>query len=46
MLTHMQGFPSGRVVKNPPAVQGTQVRTLSGEDPTGCGATEPMSHDY
>ena len=46
MLTHMQGFPGGLVVKNPPAVQGTRVRTLAREDPTGCGAAEPMSHDY
>ena len=32
------GFPSGSVVKNPPAMQKTQmmrVRSLGGEDPVG-----------
>ena len=27
------GFPSGSVVKNPPAMQGTQVQSLDREDP-------------
>ena len=27
------GFPGGAVVKNPPAKQETQVRSLGGEDP-------------
>ena len=27
-------------------MQGTQVRALVREDPTCCGATRPMSHDY
>ena len=27
------GFPGGSVIKNPPAVQGTQVRSLGWEDP-------------
>ena len=31
--TVVQGFPGGSVVKNPPAVQETQVRLLSQEDP-------------
>ena len=28
-----KGFPSGSVVKNPPAMQETQVQSLSREDP-------------
>ena len=28
-----KGFPGGSVVKNPPPLQGTQVRTLGQEDP-------------
>ena len=28
-----QGFPSGSVVKNPPAIQEMQVRSLSREEP-------------
>ena len=39
-------FPGGAVVKNPPAMQGTWVRALVREDPTGCGATEPVRHNY
>ena len=27
------GFPGGEVVKNPPAMQETQVQSLGGEDP-------------
>ena len=27
-------------------MQGTQVRALVWEDPTCCGATGPMSHNY
>ena len=27
-------------------MQGTWVRSLVGEDPTCCGATKPMSHNY
>ena len=29
----MQGFPGGSVVKNPPAKQETQIRSLDLEDP-------------
>ena len=29
------GFPGGSVLKNPPAVQETQVRSLGWEDPVG-----------
>ena len=29
------GFPGGSVVKSPPAVRGTQVRSLGREDPLG-----------
>ena len=32
--THM-GFPGGSVVKNPPAMQETQVQSLGQEDPPG-----------
>ena len=39
-------FPGGAVVKNPPANAGTQVRALVQEDPTGCGATEPVGYNY
>ena len=27
-------------------VQGTRVRALDQEDPTGCGATKPVHHNY
>ena len=39
-------FPGGTVVKNPPAMQGTRVRSLVREDPTCHGATKPMCHNY
>ena len=39
-------FPGGTVVKNPPTMQGTWVRALAREDPTCCGATKPMCHNY
>ena len=29
----IKGFPGGSAVKNPPAMQETQVRSLSGRDP-------------
>ena len=32
-LTLLWGFPGDSVVKNPPAMQETQVRSLGGEDP-------------
>ena len=53
--TYIRGFPGGAVVKNQPAsqwlrirlpMQGTWVRTLVWEDPTCCGAIEPMRHNY
>ena len=31
--SHIQGFPSAAVVKNLPAMQETQVRSLGGKDP-------------
>ena len=50
------GFPGGPVVKNPPwgkkkkriclAAQVIPVRSLVQEDPTCCGATEPMCPNY
>ena len=39
-------FPSGLVVKNPPAIQETRVRSLVLEHSTCCGITKPMSHSY
>ena len=30
---HTEGFPSGSVVKNPPAMQGMQVGSLDREEP-------------
>ena len=39
-------FPGGTVVKNPPAKAGTWVWALVREDPTCCGATKPMCHNY
>ena len=36
------GFSGGSVVKNPPANAGNRVR----EDPTCCGATKPVRHNY
>ena len=34
------------MVKNPPAVQGTQVQALVWEDSTCRGATKPVRHNY
>ena len=42
----VQGFPGDAVVKNPPANTGTRVRALVREDPTCCGATKPVCHNY
>ena len=40
-------FPGGTVVKNPPANAGdTGSRALVREDPTCCGATKPVRHNY
>ena len=36
----------GAVVKNPSANAGDMVRVLVQEDPTYCGATKPISHNY
>uniref|UniRef100_A0A8C0I572 Inositol monophosphatase 2 n=1 Tax=Balaenoptera musculus TaxID=9771 RepID=A0A8C0I572_BALMU len=33
-------------LKNPPATQGTRVQSLVREDPTCCGATKPVHHNY
>ena len=33
LLNEILGFPGGATVKNPPAKQETQVRSLGGEDP-------------
>ena len=51
-LTHtiyknkLKSFPGGAVVESLPAMQGTRVRALVWEDPTCCGATRPVSHNY
>ena len=39
-------FPGGAVVKNRLPMQGTRVRSLVQEDPTCCGATKPVCHNY
>ena len=39
-------FPGGAVVKNLPANAGTRVRALVWKDPTCCGATKPVRHNY
>ena len=39
-------FPSGAVVKNCLLRQGTRVQARVWEDPTCCGATKPMRHNY
>jgi len=33
MLKEVWGFPSGSVVKNPPAKQEMQIQSLGGEEP-------------
>ena len=38
-------FLGGTVVKKPP-MQGTRVRAPVREDPTCCGATKPVHHNY
>ena len=41
------GFPGSAVVKNPPANAGDKgSRALVQEDPTCCGATKPVRHNY
>ena len=40
------GFPGGTVVKNLPANAGDTGSALVQEDPTCCGATKPMHHNY
>ena len=39
-------FPSGAEVKNRLPMQGTRVRALVQEDPTCCGSTKPVRHNY
>ena len=38
------GFPSGSVVKNPPTMQETWVRSLDWEDHPGEGNGNPLQH--
>ena len=40
------GFPGGAVLENPPAKAGDRVQALVREDPTCCGASKPVSHNY
>ena len=43
----MRGFPGGSVVKNPPAVQETEVRSLGWEDPLEKRmTTHPFQYSY
>ena len=47
----IEDFPGGAVVKNPPANAGDTgsspgPRTLVRQDPTCCGATKPVRHNY
>ena len=44
--TDSWGFPGGPVVKNCLAMQQTSVLSLVWEDPTCCGATKPVRHNY
>ena len=39
-------FPDGSVVKNVPTNAGDTGSIPDPEDPTSCGATEPMHHNY
>ena len=41
-----EGFPGCAEVKNRLPMQGTRVRALVREDPTCCGATKPVHHNY
>ena len=43
MSESLAGFPGGSVVKNLPAVQETQVRSLGGEDPLEKGMANHSS---
>ena len=40
------GLPTGSVVNIPPANVGDMVQPLIQEDPTFCGATKPVYHNY
>ena len=40
------GFPGSPVVKNLPAIAGTQVQSLVQEDPTCYGATNAVCHNW
>ena len=42
IFIHIQGFPSGPVVKNPPLMQRTQVQSLVQEDPTCQETSKPL----
>ena len=42
----LEGFLGGSVVKNLPSNAGDTVQSLIQEDPTCCGATKPVCHNY
>ena len=42
----VRDFPGGAVVKNPPANGGDMDSIPGREDPTCCGATTPVRHNY
>ena len=42
----VRDFPGGAVVKNLPANAGDTGSSPVPEDPTCCGATKPMRHNY
>ena len=42
----IKDFPIGSVVKNRLSMQEKQAQSLVQEDPTCCGATKPMCHNY
>ena len=46
LLTINLGFPGGAVVENQPASAGDTGSSPGLEDPTCCGATKPVSHNY
>ena len=43
---YLEGSLGGSVVKNLPSNAGDTVQSLIQEDPTCCGATKPVCHNY
>ena len=44
--SEQKGFPGGAVVRNPPSNAGDMGSSNGPEDPTCCGATKPIRHNY